>query len=111
MKLEEYLWRTRKSYRDFSQEADICYQGLPQYVNKSHSPGLLNTLKIYVASDGNVPMVELLSNSDIAKLQDFLISLRAKKMSQQDYSLSIINELEAQIAESKKDRSILDQKK
>ncbi len=107
MKLEEYLWRTRKSYRIFSIEADICYQGLPQYISKKHSPGLLNALKIHVASNGNVPLIELLSSDDMIKLQDFLISIRAKKMSEKDYSLSIINDLESQIAESKKDRALV----
>lgn len=98
MNLEEYLWRTRKTYRMFAEETTSSTQGMTQYVNKRHSPSLLTAMKIYAASGGKVSLIELMSTSDMKELLGVLENL--KKRNSTEVEGDLIASIESTIMQS-----------
>lgn len=107
MNLEEFLWRARKTYRQFAAEAGTSQQGMCQYVAKKHSPGLFCALKIHVASGGKVSLIELLSMDDLNELQEMIQELKKNRDCKDDftYDAKLIESIEQMIDSARKGRS------
>jgi hypothetical protein len=106
MNLEEFLWRMKKTYREFSDEADISYQSLVHYCPRDHSPGLFVALKLYAAAGGKVSFIDMLSIDDLSKFEQALDLIKEKKITSKDgidytSDLALIASMQEEVAKSK----------
>lgn len=72
MELLEYMLATDKTIEVFAKDSTISNHSLFFYRRKQVSPGLLNALKIFAASGGNVSLVEMLSKKDLKALNEMV---------------------------------------
>jgi hypothetical protein len=103
MHLGDYLWQKRKTYKKFSEDINVCHRTTAQYVNGEFSASLLPALKIFAITLGEVDYINLLSKSDLDKLDEFLTNLSEKQKNH-----NVIAYMQAKIIEAKKSREGVD---
>jgi len=96
MNLGDFLWKKKRSYKQFGEAIDISPRSVSQYVTGEFSAGLLSALKIATVSEEEVSYVDLLSIKDLEKFDTFLDCIP------QNYRMK---ELKLQIKETKKSRA------
>ena len=70
MDLKTYLWRHRISQNTFAKTSGITRQSISAYVNGDRKPRYQVAVKIQTATDGNVSIMELLSEDYSTDLQE-----------------------------------------
>lgn len=67
MDLDEYLWRSRRSGREFAQSSETTPATVTAYRHRKNTPNLLAALKISEESEGKIQLTDLLSHEDLKK--------------------------------------------
>ena len=75
MNLEEYLWKSKRTIREFSNNIDCTTNTIIRIKQQAGSPNLLLALKIVEESDHKVDLESLLSKDDAKKIKE----IREKK--------------------------------
>ena len=60
MDLNEYLWRNKKSQREFAEEIGVCEVTICKLKNYSNIPNLRTALLIHKHTGGEVSLIELI---------------------------------------------------
>lgn len=72
MELDEYLWRYKRTIREFSRAMDCNENTVLHIKHKTHSPRLLLALKVQHETEGKVTIKEMLTKEDLEKLEKCL---------------------------------------
>lgn len=74
MDIDEYLWRNRRTVRDFAIKLGITENSVLKYKHKRGAPKLLIALKIVKESNGQITIEELLPPKELEELKKWVPS-------------------------------------
>ena len=79
MDLDEFMIRNKVNINELCKTLDVCRQTIALRKNKKVSPRLLDAIKIFILSDGQVTFEEMLIEEDKKKIDEWLYRLRLEK--------------------------------